>query len=201
MRVRSAFTQNAVVDGEADLAAGLAGLQFTGDGGDLRAEIDRYEAYFRARYLGQDKQVIDECAHPLGTRLDPLHVPAAGFVETVAVVLRQRFAVPAQRPQRGTQVVGDRVGERLQVLVRRHQLSRTLLDAGLEFRVERLDLSLGVAEVLEDVEARLGRCFGREAVGGRVLKDVEDSELHVLELLPLLVNVIVSGAGGFGLIR
>ena len=127
---------DAVVDGEADPATGLAGLQFTGDGGDLRAEIDRFEAHFRARYLGQEEQVIDECAHPLGGRLDPLHVPAAGFVETVAVVLRQRFAVPAQRPQRGAQIMGDRVGERLQVLVRHHQ-RRTLLDAGLEFRVER----------------------------------------------------------------
>src|SRR5580658_4340937 len=32
---------DAVVDDEADRAAGLAGLQFTGDDGDLRAEIDR----------------------------------------------------------------------------------------------------------------------------------------------------------------
>ena len=41
---------DAVVDGEADPAAWLAGLQFTGDGGDLRAEVDRPEAHFRARY-------------------------------------------------------------------------------------------------------------------------------------------------------
>ena len=87
--------------------------------------------------------------------------------------------------------MGDRIGERLQVLVRHHQLSRTQLDAGLELRVEHLDLGLGVAEVLEDVQARLGRCFRTEAVGGRVLKDVEDSKLHVLELSPVLDEVIV----------
>jgi hypothetical protein len=97
--------------------------------------------------------------------------------------------------------MGDRIGERLQVLVRHHQLSRTLLDAGLEIRVERPDLGLGVAEVLEDVQARLGRCFRREAVGGRVLKDVEDSKPRVLEPLPLLGEVIVGVEGGSGLIR
>ena len=201
MRLRSAVTQNAVIDGEANPAAGLAGSQFSGDGGNLRAEINRSQAHFRARYPGQDKQVIDECAHPLGGRLDPFHVPAAGFAETVAVLLRQRFAVSAQRPQRGAQIMGGRVGERLQVLVRHHQFSRTLLDAGLEFRVEHLDLGLGVAEVLEDIQARLGRCFRPEAVGGRVLKDVEDGKLGVLEPLPLLDEVIVGVEGGSDLIR
>ena len=201
MRVRSAFTQNAVLDGEADPAARLAGLQSGGDVGDLRAEINRSEAYFRTRYLCQEQQVIDECAHPLGGRLDPLDEPAAGLVETVAVVLRQRFAVPAQRPQRRAQIMGDRIGERLQVLVRHHQLSSTQLDAGLELRVEHLDLGLGVAEVLEHVQARLGCRFRAEAVGGRVLKDVEDSKLHVLELSPVLDEVIVGVQGGSGLIR
>ena len=40
---------DAVLDGEADPAAGFTGLQFAGDGGDLRAEIDRSEVHARLR--------------------------------------------------------------------------------------------------------------------------------------------------------
>src|ERR1700722_5343222 len=110
---------DAVVDGEADGATRLAGVQLGAEGGDLGGQVDRFGVHVGTRDLGQYQQVIDELAHPLGGGLDPVGVPAAGAVETVAVVLDQRLAVPAQRPQRGPQVMSDRVGERLQVLVRR----------------------------------------------------------------------------------
>ena len=70
--------------------------------------------------------------HLLARRVDPAEVTAAGLVQAVAVVLEQRIAVPAQRPQRGAQVMGDRVAERLQAAVRLLQFGRALRDTGFE---------------------------------------------------------------------
>ena len=85
---------DAVLDGEADPAAGFTGLQFVGDGGDLRAEIDRSEVHVGARHPRQVQQVVDERGHPLARRLDTPGVAAAGFVEKVAVLLHSASLNP-----------------------------------------------------------------------------------------------------------
>src|ERR1700677_4272984 len=91
----------------------------------------------------------------------------------VGVVLGQHFAVPAQRPQRGPQVMSDGVGEYLQVLFGQCQFRRALVDPDLELRVEYPDLGPSRAEVFQDADARLDRGLGLELVGGRVLQDVK----------------------------
>ena len=132
-----------LLDGEADPAAGITGPQALRDRGDLRAEIDGFKVHVGVRYLRQAQQVIDDRAHPLARRLDSPGVAAAGFAENLAVLLDQRLAEPVQPAQRSAQVMGDRVAERLQVLVRPLQFSRALLDAGLELGGERTDLGFG----------------------------------------------------------
>jgi hypothetical protein len=91
------------------------------------------------------QQVIDEIGHPRARRLDAPGVLAAVFLQTVAVLLYQECAESAQPAQRGAQVVGDRVGESLQLLVRPFQVSRALLDADFEFGVECPDFVFSVA--------------------------------------------------------
>ena len=77
---------------EADPAAGFADCNSPRHGGDLRAEID-WPRFMSARDTrARLQQVIDERGHPLARGLDPLGVSAAGFAETVAVLLQQRFA-------------------------------------------------------------------------------------------------------------
>src|SRR5580698_2104384 len=68
---------DAALDGEADLAAGLAGSQFTGDRNYLPAEIDRYQVQVGARHLRQAQQIVDDGSHPHARRLDPCGVAAA----------------------------------------------------------------------------------------------------------------------------
>ena len=137
--------QDTVLDGDAHLPAGFSGPQVADDVGHLRAEINEPEVYLAARDPSQLQQVVDEHGHPLARGPDAPGVFAAGFAELIAVLLQQRFAVPAQRPQWGAQVMGDRVAERLQVLVRQGQVSRALFHAGFQVGVESPDLGFGVA--------------------------------------------------------
>ena len=55
--------------------------------------------------------------HPLGGGVDPLGIAPAGLAENIPVIFEQGGTEAAQRSQRGAQVMGDRVGERLQVPV------------------------------------------------------------------------------------
>jgi hypothetical protein len=86
------------------------------------------------------QQVIEHGAHPAAGRLDPPGVLASGVVEQVAVLLDQGFGEPAYPPQRGAQVVGDRVGEGRQVLVGPLQVYGALLHPLFQARVQGLDL-------------------------------------------------------------
>ena len=81
-----------------------------------RAEVDPLAAQLAARDPRQRQEVVDQLGHPLRRVADPGQVAPALDVEPVAVVLGQRLAEPVDRAQRGAQVVGDRVAERLQLL-------------------------------------------------------------------------------------
>ena len=63
------------------------------------------------------QQVIEQGGHLRSGLLDEPGVPAACFLQPVAVLLDQDFGEPAQRPQRGPQVMSGRVGKGGQVLV------------------------------------------------------------------------------------
>ena len=61
------------------------------------------------------QQVIDQLRHLLTGGDDPLGVTAAVLAEAPPVLFQQGPAVTAERPQRGTQVMGNRIDETLQV--------------------------------------------------------------------------------------
>ena len=173
---------DAVLDGEAHRAAGALGLKLTGDDRGLGAQIDRLPVHAGPRDPRQEQQVIDERGHPLTRRLDAAGVAAAGLIQPVTVVLHQRITETAQRPQRGPQVMGDRIGERLQILVHPLQFGRPPRDPDLEFGVQRPHLRLGIAEVGKDVDARLEGRLGGVTISGRVLQDVRQRALRIPEL-------------------
>jgi hypothetical protein len=83
------------------------------------------------------QQVIEHGAHARAACLDAPGVLAACFVEPVAVVLREDFGEPAYPSQRGSQVMSDRVGEGLQVLVSPLQVNGAIPDLLFQVRVQR----------------------------------------------------------------
>ena len=64
------------------------------------------------------QQVIDQLRHLLTGGDDPLGITAAFLAENPPVVFQQGPAVTAERPQRGTQIMGNRIDEALQILMR-----------------------------------------------------------------------------------
>ena len=93
-------------------------LELLGDPGRLRAEINWLQVQLGPREARKLHQVIDQLRHLITGGDDPLGVTAAFLVENLPVVFQQGPAVAAERPQRGTQVVGNRVDETLQILIR-----------------------------------------------------------------------------------
>jgi hypothetical protein len=61
--------------------------------------------------------------------LHPTEAIDAFFIEFIRVVVEQRVTETADASERGTQVVGDRIAKRLQLLVYGPQLCCALLDA------------------------------------------------------------------------
>ena len=104
--------------------------------GDDRVERDRLELERPSLVeVGEQQQVLDEHAHPLGLAADPLH-RALEVVGAVGGAAGEELGVGADRGERRAQLVrgvGDEAAElRLGGLERRH----ALLDL-LEHRVER----------------------------------------------------------------
>ena len=106
-----------LLDREADAAARVLALEFGGDGGCLGTEIDRLEIDRCPGDARQVQQVVENVSHVLAGGLDPLSVGAAILTEGIGVILHQGGAEPGQRAQRRPQIVGEGVGEGLQVLV------------------------------------------------------------------------------------
>ena len=71
----------------------------------------------RPPQAGQVQEIFDQLGHPPAGALDPFGVVLAFLAELGPVVLHQGGTEAGQRSQRGSQVMGDRVGEGLQVLV------------------------------------------------------------------------------------
>ena len=89
-------------------------------GDDLRceiAEIDALGLHVGARDLRQRQDVVDQLAHPLGRVADALDVPSGLRRQGRPGVLDQRLAEAVDAAQRRTQIVRDRVAERLELAV------------------------------------------------------------------------------------
>ena len=105
-------------DREADVPTRFAVLEFLGDPGRLRAEVNWLQVQLGPREARKLHQVIDQLRHLLTGGDDPLGIIAAFLAENPPVVFQQGPAVTAERPQRGTQVMGNRIDEALQALTR-----------------------------------------------------------------------------------
>jgi len=154
-----------LLDGEADPALRLGGLELGGDGGGLSAQVDRLEADLGPGEAGEVQEGSDELAHLLAGGLDLLSAGPGRVAEGRTVLFQQDGAVVVHGSQGGAQVVGDRVGEGLQVLVGLLQLVGVLVvgDALLEC-VAALFVAAGVEGVLGvlalAVLSRLGLVLG-----------------------------------------
>ena len=91
-------------------------LDLLGDLGRLLAEINRLQVQLGPRDARKLQQVVNQLPHLLTDGDDPLGITAAFLAENPPVLLKQELAVTAERPQRGTQVVGNRIDETLQAL-------------------------------------------------------------------------------------
>ena len=94
-------------------------------------------------------------------------------VELVAVVLEQRLAEAVDAAQRRAQVVGDRIAERLELLVGGLQLGRALDDPLLELGVEPPDLRPARRQVFRHLVER------HRELSDLVVRDDRDSVLQI----------------------
>ena len=83
---------------------------------------ERVQAHRRRARLGpadsrEGQQIVDESAHALGRFQDQRHVPPALVVEPPGGALLEQLGIAGHVPEGRPQVVGDRIGERLQLLV------------------------------------------------------------------------------------
>jgi hypothetical protein len=95
--------------------------------------------HFLTPQLSQIQQIIHQPPHVLGTFLNPAEIVLRFGVETRPGVLHQDPGEAIDLAQRGPEIVGHRIGEGLQLPVRRSELGRTVSDSTLEALVQVAD--------------------------------------------------------------
>ena len=90
-------------------AVRIGTLEFRGDLGGLGTEIDRAEVHLGPGKARKTQQIVDERRHMFAGGDDSLRIAPAILAENLAVIFQQGGAETAHRPERGAQVVGDRV--------------------------------------------------------------------------------------------
>ena len=83
------------------------------------AEVHGLHRKLPTAHARELQQVIDELSHPLRGDANARQQVLAVVVEHCLIVLDERLAEAVNRAQRGAQVVGDGVAERLQLFVGR----------------------------------------------------------------------------------
>ena len=186
-----------------DLAAGIAAPQL-GRRWRPRSRPMSRGARRSSERLTRDSSSRSSISSDMRTRAgpDPVEVVAALVVQAVRAVAEQGLAEAVDGPQRRAQVVGDGVGERLQLLHRLRQLRGALADALLELGVQRADLLVRGA-ALRHVVGDGGEPAQRAAaVAQRGQGDVGPEARAVLADPPsLLAEVAVAGGHGQRLLR
>jgi hypothetical protein len=127
--------RDGTLDSEADVPFRINTLEFRGDLGGLGTEIDRAEVHLGPGEARKTQQVVDERRHMFRGGDDSLRVAPAILAENGAVIFQQGGTETAHRPERGAQVVGDRVRETLQVPVGRIEVVRPVENLGRGARV------------------------------------------------------------------
>ncbi|MDP2307542.1 MAG: hypothetical protein Q8P18_16060 [Pseudomonadota bacterium] len=137
--------------GRADVARGL--VQHVVQHG---VEVDQGARDLAAGEPAVGEQVLDEPVHPVAGRRDAPEQLPTPQIELVLVVGEQDLAEAVHRPQGRAQIVGDGVGEGLELAEHLVQLACPLLDTKLQGGIEFLDPRLRSLEL----ERQLLRAFG-----------------------------------------
>ena len=107
-----------------------------------RAEIDRLPPQFAPAEARELEQVVNQLVHALGGLAGAAEEVLSLRIKLAGVALQQHLAEPANAAERRAQIVGDGVGEGLQLLVGRLQLRRALLHPPLQLGVQPADFQL-----------------------------------------------------------
>ena len=145
------------------------------------------------------QEIVDELAHLVGVVLDQPEITLAFGIQPRRVVLHHRLGEPADRPQRRPQVVRNRVGERLKLLVDGLQERFRLLDFGsLDLdvlqHVHQGPLGVGqlvpfLVHVFQQIQGRLLNQLGVPALFVEILQDVQRRPLSLFERLKSLAQM------------
>ena len=105
-----------------DRAVGFRGAQFGEDFLRHGGHVDGHELHVLTPDTREAEQVVDQRRHALGRLAHPPQMLDVFLGEPGRPIFEDHRAEAVDRPQRRTQVVRDRVGEGLELLVRRLQL-------------------------------------------------------------------------------
>ena len=171
---RVALGHNALGDPPLHLAVWLGLLELLRDGPGKGGEIHRLAAHLGTRDARQFENVINQVAHALAGATNALEVILTGLIQPIGIVLQHGLAEAIDAPERGAQVVRDRVAERLQLLVRGPQLRGLLAEILVEPR-DLLLVALALADLrLETLDGALE--FGRPRRDALLQLDVQGME-------------------------
>src|SRR5918997_106833 len=157
-----AGSREALRDHELHLPIGSRPPELGGDLAGDRAQVHAAARERAARHPREVEQVVYEGGHAPAGGPHPAEVAAGLLVEPPGVVLQEYLGEALDAPQGSPKVVGDRVGEGLELLVGRLQLPVGLLEVavgvlqlpvgGLELRADALGLEAAVREHPGDAE-------------------------------------------------
>src|SRR3989442_1223882 len=147
-QMRVALGAHPVPDRDFHRAAGLALLQLTRHLLRDLAQVHRPTLERPARHARQLEQILYQLGHVLRRGAYSRQVALGIAGKVLREIVDQRLAEPVDRAQRRAQVVGHRIGERLELPVGHLQLRGALVHPVLELRVEAQDLALGAAALL-----------------------------------------------------
>src|SRR5262245_54319731 len=119
-----------------DLAPFDIGLQFLQRLFRQLFEVDRLAAHLHSPKPREDQQAVNQTAHVVGRLDDAPQVIFPGLVERSGRMLPQQIGEAGDVAQRRAQVVRDRVGEGLQLLVAGLDFRRSARDAIFQFFVQ-----------------------------------------------------------------
>jgi hypothetical protein len=105
-------------------------------------EAGNLQPNFMSPHARQVQQVIYQKTHAARAFADALQMMLALGRDLRTEFLQQNLGKSANMPQRGPQVVGDRISERFQFPVRGFQLSRALFYSLFQFIVELANFPL-----------------------------------------------------------
>src|SRR5437867_4808637 len=108
------------------------------------AQIHRLSPHLAAGYARELEQVVYELRHALARHAHAGDILLSLIVQLSGIILEQRLRETVDSPQRGPQIVRDRVAEGFELFICHLELRGALTDPLLQFGIQPPDLLLGV---------------------------------------------------------